>query len=510
MGIIGLMASIRKSRVSAAFGLGWAMLTWAAGAAVAGDESGLSLLGPSDRGLRSDLAWLVDRGVLELPLGTWPLPSSTLRAAWASVVTARLGAADADALSRVQRAVLRSTDTARLSARANSARHPSLDGGDEAKGIASGALSFYAGNATLGGQLTLSTTAETLTPGGPQGNLNGTYAVTQFAGTVVAAGVVDRWWGPGAFTSPILSTAATPIAGVIVRRAEDTAPQSRWLSWIGRWGYELSAGRLAHYDPSGTRTIGLRFYTRPWPNVEVGVSRSILWAGEGRPHDWVAFRDALLGRSNIDDPSQKDEDPSNEIAGLDLRVSAADAWGGTWVGSLHLVGEDEAGSRPTKLFGTIGLQRKAIVAEQRLEATLEAADTMPSHLFGLRSSTPPPAYQHSVYQQGYYRGQLPIGAAIGGGGVLYSLGLSWTRVDDPAQLRVNGMLFGGRMSTMGAQPRNAIYGVSGNLAGFTLGVDGETASGLRWQLGVSVQNYPEGGRPVAGLLAGVDLPIAGR
>ena len=32
----------------------------------------------------------------------------------------------------------------------------------------------------------------------------------------------------------------------------------------------------------------------------------------------VAFRDALLGRSNIDAPSQKDEDPSNEIAGLAL------------------------------------------------------------------------------------------------------------------------------------------------------------------------------------------------
>ena len=39
---------------------------------------------------------------------------------------------------------------------------------------------------------------------------------------------------------------------------------------------------------------------------------------------------------------------------------------------------------------------------------------MPSHLFGLRSANPPPAYQHSVYQQGYYQGQLPIGAAIGG------------------------------------------------------------------------------------------------
>lgn len=499
-----------RRSVRAAVGLTAAILARAAVADAGADEAGLSLLAPSDRGLRSDLAWLVDRGVLELPLGTWPLPSSTLRAAWAGVDPARLDAADADALSRVQRAVLRSTDTARLTLQANSARHPSLDGGRSARGIAAGALSFYAGNADFGGQLSLAAVGDSLTPGGPQGSLDGSYVVARLGGAVVAAGAVDRWWGPGILTSPILSTAATPIAGVIVRRAEDSAPQSEWLRWIGRWGYELSAGRLAHYDPQGTRTIGLRFYTKPWPNVEIGLARSILWAGAGRPHDWVAFRDALFGRSNVDDPSQKNEDPSDEIAGADLRISAADAWGGTWVGSVHLVGEDEAGGWPSKLFGTIGLQRKAVVHGQRLEWTFEATDTMPSHLFGLRSADPPPAYQHSVYQQGYYQGRLPIGAAIGGGGDLYTMGLAWTRIDDPMQLRVEGRLFWGRMSWMGDQPINAAYGVTGTLRGLMLAVDGETAAGIKWQVGLSVQHYPEGARPVAGLQAGVDIPITGR
>ena len=500
----------RRRRVRFAVGLAAALVARTAIAGAGAEETGLSLLAPSDRGLRSDLAWLVDRGVLQLPLGTWPLPSSALRAAWAGVDPSRLDAADADALARVQRAVLRSTDTARLTLRANSARHPSLDGGSTTKGIASGALSFYAGNANLGGQLTLSAVGDSLTPDAPQGSLDGSYVVARLGNTAVAAGAVDRWWGPGFLTSPILSTAATPIAGVIVRRAEDSVPQSEWLRWIGRWGYEISAGRLAHYDPRGTRTIGLRFYTKPWPNVEIGVSRSILWAGAGRPHDWVAFRDALRGRSNVDDPSQKYEDPSDEIAGSDLRIAATDAWGGTWVGSLHLVGEDEAGSLPTKLFGSFGLQRKAAVGGQRLDWTFEATDTMPSHLFGLRSANPPPAYQHSVYQQGYYQGQLPIGAAIGGGGELYSVGLAWTRIDDPMQLRVEGRLFWGRMSWMGDQTINAAYGVTGKLTGLMLGVEGETATGLKWQLGLSVQDYPEGGRPVAGLLAGVEIPITGR
>ena len=485
----------------------WAMLVASGSLAQPAEpSSALSLLPSSDPGLRSDVAWLVDRGVIELPLGTWPLPSSTLRAAWAGVDPGRLDGADADALARVQRAVSSSTDTARLRASVNSARHQSLDGGDAAQGIASGSLLFYAGNAQVGGQLALGATAQNLAPDGPQGNLDGSYLAAQFANVVVAAGVVDRWWGPGRYMSPILSDAAAPIAGALVRRAVDDAPESPLLSWIGRWGYEISAGRLNHYTPAGTRMIGLRLYTKPWRNVEVGVSRSILWAGEGRPHDWVAFRDALLGRSNFD-PSDKEGDPSDEVSGLDLRASIANPWAGAWVGYLHLVGEDEAGGLPTKLFGTIGLQFKSVAGQQRLEATLEATDTMPGHLFGLGTPTPPPAYMHTIYVNGYYQGGLPIGAAIGGGGVQYTFGLSWTPIGHPGQLRVNGSVFGGHMSEMGAQPINAAFGNPGRLVGLALGIESETSGGLRWQLGVSVQQYPAGGRPTTSLLAGVELPV---
>lgn len=206
----------------------------ACSASAAGSGDALSLLAPSDRGLRSDIAWLVDRGVIELPLGIWPLASSGLRAGWAGVDEARLAPADADALARVRRAVQRSTDSARLALRGNSARHPSLDGGSAAKGVASGTLSLYAGNANVGGQLSLYAVGDSLTPGWPQGSLEGSYVVARADGVVFGAGVVDRWWGPGVYTSPILSTAAPPIAGAFVRRAEDSAPQPPWPRWIGR------------------------------------------------------------------------------------------------------------------------------------------------------------------------------------------------------------------------------------------------------------------------------------
>ncbi len=488
---------------------------WASGSATEDAEiarPGLSLLAPTDRGLRSDLAWLVDRGVLGVSLGTWPIPSTALRAAWAAVDVRSLDAADADALARVQRAVRRSTDSVRLAARVNSARHPSLDGGDAARGSAEGSLAFYAGEPQWGGRLMFGTTADSLTPGGQQGNLDGSYLAVLLPGTVIAAGVAERRWGPGQFTSPILSTAARPIAGLFVRRAEDTAPETSWLNWIGPWGYEISAGRLAHYDPQGTRTIGLRVYTRPWPNVEIGASSSLLWAGQGRPHDWVAFRNALLGNSNIDDPTTQGDDPSDGIAGFDLRVSAPNRWGGSWVAYLHLAGEDEAGSLPTKMFGTVGVQGKAVFVGQRLEATLEATDTMLDRRFAAGSgAVPSPAYTHGAYADGYYQGRLPIGAHIGGGGQFYALGLGWTPVDDPGELRVFGTLFRGRVSETGPQSINAAFGAPGSLSGFSLAFDGETPGGVKWQVGLSVQHYPGGDRPVLGLQAGIDVPIlAGR
>ena len=190
----------------------------------------------------------------------------------------------------------------------------------------------------------------------------------------------------------------------------------------------------------------------------------------------------FLGNSNIDDPTTQGSDPSDGVAGFDLRVSAADPWGGSWVAYLHLVGEDEAGYLPSKIFGTVGVQGKAVFARQRFEATLEATDTMLDRLVRRRVDTPQaPAYTHGTYVDGYYQGRLPIGAPIGGGGQFYTLGLGWTPVDDPGQLRVFGSLFRGRVSETGPQSINAAFGAPGTLSGFSLAFDGETPGGVKWQ-----------------------------
>jgi len=472
-----------------------------------------SLLLPDDAGLRDDLEWLVDRGVLSLPLGTWPLPSMLLEAALGQRPRTLPDAADADALARVRRALDHSRDPAHAALRLNSARHPALDDRGIARGSADARIGVRAaGAADWSLRLELGGTAEALARGASQPTLAGSYAMLRLSDAVFALGQVDRWWGPGRYASPILSNAAPPQPALLVRRAIDTAPDAPALRWIGPWGYELSFGELLEFHPAHTKLLGMRLYARPWPNVELGVSRSMQWAGAGRPASWPALRDALLGHSNIDDPAQRGMDPSNELAGFDARVAGALGNAASWAGYAHLVGEDEAGGLPSAWIGTIGAALKYAAGGQRWAWRLESSDTVMSRLWLLnprseRHPEPRPAYTHHIYADGYYAQGLPLGAAIGGGGRIATAGLALAPIGDPLLRRYSLALWSGRVSQTGAQAIDAAFGTPGRLDGFALAVQGETARALRWNVGLSVQRYSAGVRPTAGVQAGIDVPL---
>ena len=63
------------------------------------------------------------------------------------------------------------------------------------------------------------------------------------------------------------------------------------------------------------------------------------------------------------------------------------------------------------------------------------------------------------------------------------------------------------MSETGPQAINAAFGTEAPLNGGSLAVEGETSGGIRWQVGLSVQRYRDGGRPTTGLQAGIELPL---
>ena len=302
-------------------------------AGVAAPNAGLIEVG--ERELRADIAWLADRRIVSVPLTTWPLPMLTLQAALASVHAADLTGADRAALERTHRALRRIERPISIAASFNSARHPSLDGQTTARARSELALGLSHFDEDTAVKLRLSKQNAPLQDPNPPISLDRSYVGVAATHALVMFGSPDRWWGPGVFMSPILSDAASPIPSLVVRRRSDAAPTFALLEWIGPWGYELSLGRLQNYTPSGSRTIGLRVFSRPASWLEIGASRFITWAGEGRPQGPRALFNALIGRSNTDDPIG-DPDPSNELAGLDLRISVPTATGAWSVTPMRL------------------------------------------------------------------------------------------------------------------------------------------------------------------------------
>jgi len=465
-------------------------------------DAGLIDIG--ERTLVADLKWLVDRRVVGLPLATWPLPAAAVRDAVANADQSGLKDAERSALQRVQRTLERLAGPGEVSLQANPERHLLLDGEQRTRAQAEASVTLRHASDALLARLRVTSLHEPIARRDNGAVLDGSYLGVRGDGVVALFGVVDRWWGPGVMQSPLLSDVAPPIPTLIVRRSADTAPEPALLQWIGAWGYEFSLGRMRDYRPAGTRTIGMRFYARPTPGLELGAARFIAWGGAGNPRGFRALFDALLGNSNVE-PGEPD--PSNEVSGFDLRWSQPVFGDAAWAGYAHVIGEDEAGSLPTHLFGTLGLQFKHAVGAQRLEWTVEGTDTQTGRLFGFRSRQGAgAAYRHSTYVGGHYHLGLPIGALIGGGGHSLGLLLAWLPEAGSSIDRVGFSAVRARVNAAGPEPLHAHFGVPAQIDEVGLRLEARTGS-VRWHVGLSVQRDTSQQRRSVGLLGGVEVPF---
>jgi len=470
----------------------------------------------SELGLRDDLAWLADRGLISLGLATWPQPLGVVEGALDKIRPGELEDADRDALARARAALQRLQGGAAIGARVNTARHPSA-GADPAPRarietyaqMQGTGLSPGTGDAPddssvawrLRGRLQEGRIAREPSPLA----FDGSYLAVGGDEAVLSCGAVERWWGPGRHASVLLGDAAPPVLTLMLRRGTEDAPSPRWLAWIGPWTYEFSVGRPNHYEPRGANTIGMRLVARPIAGVELGLARYIYWGGDGRPRSLKSLGKALAGQSNIDDPATQGPDPSNEIAGIDLRV-ALPLGSVSAVGYAQVAGEDEAQAAPSKLMTTAGLQIKHASTGWRWEWTFEGSDTRLGRSFGFGSNRGLSAYQHSTYIDGHYHQGLPIGAYIGGGGVAGSIGLSLVPLAASDERRYEARVWQANVSTNGAEPINAAFGVPGAVKGLLLQTSGLTPR-LRWHAGLSIQDYPQSNRRSAGFVGGIEWPL---
>jgi hypothetical protein len=144
---------------------------------------------------------------------------------------------------------------------------------------------------------------------------DGSYIAQRLGDTVVYAGYMSHWWGPGWTSALSLSTNARPVPQVGITRISTTPFSSPWLSWIGPWQVEFFVGVLD--GPRAARNTiydGTRITVSPLPGLEIAATRTDMMCGTGHPCK------PLVGYFNPTNDSQK-IDIVNDEATIEFKYS---------------------------------------------------------------------------------------------------------------------------------------------------------------------------------------------
>lgn len=368
-------------------------------------------IAPGDARLRHDLQLLSDAGIVRAPLTAWPVPWAEVARDVQSVPNdvRRPEYVDA-ALARV-RAAARDATTVGIPAWnariAGSAEPMTLRRFSD--------VPREEGEATVGVQYTGERFAYRLQATGVADadddqdiRADGSYVGMVLGNWILSAGYIDRWWGPGWEGSLIYGTNARPMPAITLERNYSDAPDHPWLAWLGQFRSVITMAQFEHGrdDAPDARLFGMRFTWKPHPRLEIGLSRTAQWCGEGRPCDLDTFWDLFAGNDN-DQPLE--EQPGNQLAGIDVRWSVPGAPVAIYA---QAIGEDEANGMPSKYLGLAGLEISGGIGERSWRAHIEYADTACAFYesepqFGC-------AYRNVIYTDGYQYRDRVLGHAIDG------------------------------------------------------------------------------------------------
>lgn len=238
----------------------------------------------------------------------------------------------------------------------------------------------------------------------------GSYLAATAGNWVFGAGAIDRWWGPGWQSSLILSNNARPMPSVWLNRKDASAPENKWLSWIGPWQFTLLAGQYEHERTvPETKLIGMRLNLRPFNSgLELGFSRAIMFGGKGRPEGGSTIWNALIGKDN---GQLEENDPGNQLGSIDARYGFA--IGKQSMGLYaQMMGEDEAGAFPARKSWLLGIDGTSQLLNGEQQWFAEYANTLADDFMG--TAMPNITYDHSRYHSGYRYYGRTMGASFSG------------------------------------------------------------------------------------------------
>jgi hypothetical protein len=397
--------------------------------------------------LRHDIQVLADAGVIKGPTSTWPLAWGPILDDLRDADAPRLSPAAGDALARVRERAAWETRTQELTVNAQAGVADNATRIRSFQNTPRGKIEVGAGVGWLDDWLTID--LNVLGVDSEQDNdhvrLDDSNIGVVIGNWSLGVGTQQRWWGPGWDGSLILSNNARPFPSLTIDRVFTDAFKTKWLSWIGPWDVSVMFGKLEkdRVVPNA-QFFGMRVNFRPIPSLEIGISRSAQWCGDGRPCDASTFVDLFFGRDNIGDAGVgSTNEPGNQMAGLDFRWAPSflplpiAAYG-------QFIGEDEAGGFPSRFLAQAGVEGTGMWRDQwSFRWFAELAGTSCRFISGDIYNC---GYRQSIYGSGYtYRGRI-IGHGADNDARLVSAGLILVDAEDTqwrALMRIGDLNRGG-------------------------------------------------------------------
>jgi len=222
----------------------------------------------------------------------------------------------------------------------------------------------------------------------------------------VEIGKDSMWWGPGQNGSLLMSNNAEPFKMV---KISNPAPME--LPWIfrglGPFKFVWFLTELEEDRPvPEPKLTGMRINFKPHPAVELGLSRTMIFGGEGLPgYSFADYIRAFFANNE----SLAGNLENDQLAGADVSVLLPIDWL-LPAKSVKLyfdgVGEDEAGGLPSNWGTLFGATFYDIFKTGKTDLTVEYAN---DHIPG----KPDAFYTHGLFSPGYfYKGRV-IGRFMG-------------------------------------------------------------------------------------------------
>ena len=272
----------------------------------------------NDANLRTDLNWLNQQGVIQISTSTWPLSGDEIQHALSQAKVSNN--TQQKVINSVLNTLQTDNETVKLGLHADTdLKKIPQTFADNQKSQYQASVEFNAGAENWDAKLRINAEKDPLIDHGHDANVEGSYIAGKLWNQWVIAGQIPTYWGSGHDGSLIRGDASRPVYGVTAQRAVQNAFETKWLSWIGPWQYQVFAGQLDDYKAvPDTKLLGLRLTAQPLPYLELGASRVLQWGGEGRSESLSSLWNAIKGNDNFD---SSDQDKSNQIAGFDGRLS---------------------------------------------------------------------------------------------------------------------------------------------------------------------------------------------